>query len=217
ELLITNSFIPLEEGTPSITSEVLVLAAPYWNDLRNKLLKVVDSYHQTYPLRRGIPREELKSRLKLPSRVFNGVMKKLSLDQSLTEYSAYLAKPEHEIRFDNRQESRVGALMQKFEQNPFSPPSIKECQSEVGEEVLNALVEIKELILLSPDVIFRKQDYEFMKSKVQELLVQREKITLAEVRDLFNTSRKYAQAFLEHLDTVGITRRDGDFRRVGKQ
>ncbi len=38
------------------------------------------------------------------------------------------------------------------------------------------------------------------------------KVTLAEVRDLFQTSRKYAQAFLEHLDGKRITRRIGDER-----
>jgi selenocysteine-specific elongation factor len=43
------------------------------------------------------------------------------------------------------------------------------------------------------------------------------KITLAEVRDLFTTSRKYAQAFLEHLDAMDITVRDGDFRKLKKK
>jgi selenocysteine-specific elongation factor len=37
-------------------------------------------------------------------------------------------------------------------------------------------------------------------------------ISLAEVRDLFGTTRKYAQAFLEHLDERRITRRVGDTR-----
>jgi serine/threonine protein kinase len=36
--------------------------------------------------------------------------------------------------------------------------------------------------------------------------------TLAQVRDLFNASRKYAQAILEHLDEEGITKRVGDER-----
>ncbi|TET25572.1 MAG: hypothetical protein E3J67_03500, partial [Dehalococcoidia bacterium] len=38
------------------------------------------------------------------------------------------------------------------------------------------------------------------------------RVTLAEVRDLFHTSRKYAQAFVEHLDEKKITRRVGDER-----
>ena len=53
--------------------------------------------------------------------------------------------------------------------------------------------------------------------KVQEMLLQKEKITLAEVRDLLGTSRKYAQALLEHLDAISVTVRDGDFRRLKKK
>ena len=49
-----------------------------------------------------------------------------------------------------------------------------------------------------------------------ETIGQNERIALAEVRDLFNTSRKFAQALLEHLDAIGITMRDGDFRKLKK-
>ncbi|GAI11236.1 unnamed protein product, partial [marine sediment metagenome] len=51
-----------------------------------------------------------------------------------------------------------------------------------------------------------------MVEKVMAEMKTRGKITLAEVRDLFQTSRKYAQAFLEHLDQRKITRRVGDER-----
>ena len=59
-------------------------------------------------------------------------------------------------------------------------------------------------------------DYDSMVAKVHAVLVQKEKITLAEVRDLFTTSRKYAQALLEHIDSSGLTIRDGDFRKLRK-
>jgi selenocysteine-specific elongation factor len=38
------------------------------------------------------------------------------------------------------------------------------------------------------------------------------KITVAEVRDLFGTSRRYVLALLEHLDRERVTRRVGDER-----
>jgi selenocysteine-specific elongation factor len=216
QLLITNSLITLEEGTPTPASNILVIATPHWNTLLDKILQIVESYHKTYPLRRGIPREELKSRLKLSTRIFNPVLNKLIIDNLLTGYSAYLALPTHKIKFDENEQAKVQALMHKFEESPFSPPSVKDCQAEVGEEILSALVELDELITVSSDVIFRKQDYDRMVVKVREALIQNGTITLAEVRDLFNTSRKYAQALLEHLDTIGITIRDGDFRKLRK-
>jgi selenocysteine-specific elongation factor len=128
-----------------------------------------------------------------------------------------LAKPEHEIQFDSGQQAKVQALIRRFEQNPFSPPSIKELQTEVDQEILNVLVESNELITVSSDVIFRKRDYDSMVDRIKEEIQKKEKITLSEVRDLFSTSRKYAQALLEHLDAIGVTVRDGDFRKLKKK
>ena len=85
---------------------------------------------------------------------------------------------------------------------------------EAGEEIVNALIELDELVPVSNDVIFRKQDYDSMVMKIRETIKQDGKITLAEVRDTFKTSRKYAQALLEHLDSIGETVRDGDFRKL---
>ena len=217
ELLSNNSLITLEEGTSDITSELLAVAAPHWNASRDKIIQLVESYHKTYPLRHGIPREELKSRLKLSPRVFNAIIHKLTVDHSLTDHFAFVAQAEHEIAFNSGDQAKVQELMRRFEQNPFSPPGVKEIrQGEVGEEILNVLLETDTLIMVSPDVIFRKVDYDFMVLKTRERLAENGTITLAEVRDLFNTSRKYAQALMEHLDAKGITARDGDFRKLSK-
>jgi selenocysteine-specific elongation factor len=45
----------------------------------------------------------------------------------------------------------------------------------------------------------------------------RGQVTLAEVRDLLGTSRRYAQAILEHMDSEGWTLRVGDARRLRKR
>ena len=219
ELLDTGQLITLEDGVPSITSALFVIALPHWNTLRDKTMCIVESYHQNFPLRRGIPREELKSKLKLTPRVFNAFISSIihppsSLLPSLIENNATLALSNHQIMFNTEQQAKVETLKRKFEQNPFSPPSVKECQAEVGEEVLNALVELGELVSVSADVLFRKQDYDALITKTREAMQQNGQITLAEVRDLFDTSRKYAQALLEYLDANDITTRDGDFRKL---
>jgi len=216
ELLIANSLMPLEEGIPTISSDILIVALPRWNALRDKIIQIVDAYHKDHPLRRGIPREELKSKIKLAPHTFSAAINKLITNNIITDYGNSVAKPEHEIMFDGGTQAKVQALMRKFEQNPFSPPGVKDCQSEVGEEALNALIELGQFVAASSDVIFRKVDYDLMVTKIRNTLVQNEKLTLAEARDLFNTSRKYAQALLEHLDAIGVTMRDGDFRKLRK-
>jgi selenocysteine-specific elongation factor len=217
ELVRTDSLVTLEEGQTEPASDLLVVATAHWNSLSTKIFQTLSTYHEKFPLRRGIPREELKSRLKLTARVFNAVINKLIGQQMLADRSGFLAKPEHEITFDNGQQTRVQAMMRRFEQNPFSPPGVRECQAEFGEEVLNALVEMGQFVMISQDVLFRKEDYDSAVKNIRYLLTQQEKLTLAEVRDLFNTSRKYAQALLEHLDAIGLTIRDGDYRKLRRK
>ena len=214
ELLAIGKLIIFDNGKPTITSEALAVALPHWNVLHDKSLKLIDTYHEQFPLRRGIPREELKSKLKLSARAFNAILSKLSNNQTITDHSALIAKAGYEIQFNGQEQAKVQTLMRKFEQNPFSPPSMKECQATVGDEVLNALIESNKLVTVSPDVVFRGQDYDLMVAEIRKTIEKNEKITLAEVRDMFKTSRKYAQALLEHLDTIGITMRDGDFRKL---
>jgi selenocysteine-specific elongation factor len=217
ELLLARSLIPLEAGDPGIQSDLLAIALPHWNTMRGSILQMVDAYHTNYPLRRGIPREELKSKLKLSPRVFSAVTNTLTAQGMLVDLSAFLARVGHEIRFDNGQQLKIQKLERSFEQNPFNPPGLKECQSEVGGEVMNALIEMGEFVAVSNDVLFRRQDYEEAVRRIRVLLLEKGTITLAEVRDLLHTSRKYAQALLEHLDATGMTTRDGDFRRLRKK
>jgi len=179
------------------------------------MLSSLASYHKTWPLKRGMPREELKSRLKLNPRLFNIVINRLEThDNAICSGKAWLALPGHEIRFTDAQQLRIARLMKKFEAAPYSPPSFKECQFEAGEDVISALVELGNLTQVSSEVVFRQADYEQMVARLRAAITQNGQITAAEARDLFGTSRKYVLALLEHLDAIGITIRDGDFRRL---
>ena len=106
--------------------------------------------------------------------------------------------------------------MAQFAQSPYAPPSVKDCRALAGEDIYSALLDFGDLVAVSDEVAFRQLDYQTMEAKIRLTLRQKEQISLAEVRDLFQTSRRYAQALLEHLDAIGVTIRDGDFRREKK-
>jgi selenocysteine-specific elongation factor len=214
ENLNNGQLFQLEDGDVTITSDFLVIAAPHWEALHDKAIQIVTSYHQNFPLRNGIPREELKSRLKLTPRVFNALVKKLVDEDALSEAAGTVSILGHEIRFDSDQQAKVQKLMRRFAENPYSTPSVKECQAEVGDDIVAALVELGQLKQLTPDVIFRTEDYKQMVDKVRAFITEKGQLTVADARDLFGSSRKYMLALLEHLDAIGVTIRDGDFRKL---
>ncbi|MEJ5224046.1 MAG: SelB C-terminal domain-containing protein, partial [Anaerolineales bacterium] len=214
ELLTTGQLVALEPGALSPASDLLVMPALHWQTLRLRAAQLLSEYHQQYPLKRGMPREELKSRLKLTPRLFNALIKNLAAENALTDGGAWVCDPAHRVRFSPAQQSRVDALLAKFAAAPFATPSLREVQAEVGEDVASALIEQGELVAVSGEVLFRKTDYESMLAQVRAFIEQHGKISVAEARDLFNTSRKYILAFMEHLDAIGVTLREGDYRKL---
>ena len=102
--------------------------------------------------------------------------------------------------------------MVQFQHQPYATPSYKDSSAAVGEEVLGVLIARGDLVQASPEVLFLPQTYEDMVARVRLTISQEGSITLAQVRDLFGTSRKYAQALLEHLDETGVTKRVADAR-----
>ncbi|MGW8249017.1 MAG: selenocysteine-specific translation elongation factor [Anaerolineales bacterium] len=195
-------------------ADILVTTRTTWDQVANRTIQMISEYHKTYPLRRGIPREELKSRLKLSPRVFNAVLRNLASPEVVLENGPLVRIPEHEIRFNPEQKRAVEALLARFKENPFAPPTVKESQAALGEDVYQALLESGELVQVSGEVVFRKEDYERMLSEVEALLNSQGTLSAAQFRDHFNTSRRYALAFLEHLDGRGVTVREGDVRRL---
>ncbi|MBW8011329.1 MAG: selenocysteine-specific translation elongation factor [Chloroflexi bacterium] len=214
QLLAENQLLILETQTDHLEQDALVTSRSYWDAIKNHSLLEVEKYHKVQPLRRGIPREELKSRLDLAARVYNALMSKLIAENSLSESGPFISQPGHKIRFDGKQKEAIESLMSCFAANPHSPPTIKECVASVGEAVFMALVDLGDLVTVSSEVAFRREDYDLMIADVRNIIEKKGPISVAQARDHFNTTRRYVLAFLEHLDSEGVTVREGDTRRL---
>ncbi|MBK5109289.1 MAG: selenocysteine-specific translation elongation factor, partial [Anaerolineales bacterium] len=99
QLLEKGEIIVLESMNDGllVSSDTLAASKGYWNQVSAAILDAVVDYHKAYPLRRGMPKEELKSKLKLSTRVFAGLTSKLIQDGSLQEDGPLIMQPEHEI------------------------------------------------------------------------------------------------------------------------
>jgi selenocysteine-specific elongation factor len=219
ELFKSGQLLSLEneidrENPPSPTDNILVTSRNHWEFLVRGITHEVENFHQENPLKRGISREELKSRVKLSPRVFNDVMRRLVTENYLVENGPLVFRPDHSIKLTQEQQRKAAALLERFTGSPYAPPTSKDSIAAVGDDLFYALIDMGKLVPVSSDVVFRREDYDQMVSEVHSLLEARGTITAAEVRDHFDTSRRYALAFLEHLDAQGITVRDGDVRKL---
>ena len=70
-------------------------------------------------------------------------------------------------------------------------------------------------VLLTPQLCIHYPVYVDICEKTKAHFAEHEELTLAEFRDMMNTSRKYALAVLEYYDKNKILKKDGDIRRMG--
>ena len=211
ELFSTGDAVVLD-AVPEPAPARLVVSRSWWSATTARMRDELAAYHARYPLRPGMSREELRSALRLDPRAYNGLMARAAADGLIVDEAATVRLPEHQVRFTPQQQQAVDDLLARFRAAPYATPSVKEAAALVGEEVLGVLLARGDLVQVSPEVLFLRETYEEMVERIRTHIQQQGSITLAQVRDLFQTSRKYAQALLEYLDGVGVTRRVGDER-----
>ncbi len=102
----------------------------------------------------------------------------------------------------------MDAYLKSLSQNPYSPPS----DLVIDTELLDVLIDQRQVVKVSDNVVFAASAYKEMLDRIMSRLKSQGKITVAEVRDMLQTSRKYALALMEHLDEQKVTRRVGDER-----
>jgi selenocysteine-specific elongation factor len=194
------------------TDDRYVMAMTSYEELMSRMEAWLQDYHQRYPLRPGMPREELKSRSNLPSRAFGQFLERAADRGGLVEEGTVVRLPEHQVRFSDEQQRKVDDLLGRLAESPYSTPSVAETEAAVGLEALNLLLDEGRLVRVSETVLFLRETYEEMVERVLAHIEEHGSITVAQVRDMFQASRKYALALMEHLDDQRITKRVGDER-----
>ncbi len=204
----------LNEGLLYALPDGSFLSAEVWQQMTRRIIEELRAFHQTEPLRQGMSREELRSRLGVKNLMLNAL---LDTQGEIVSENALVRLVNHKIRFTNTQQERIELLKQRLADAPYTPPSYSEAAEMVGENVLRALIELGDIIQVQPDVVFSRQAYDTLVATTLQIIDDTGEVTAAALRDAFHTSRKYAISLLEHLDNVGITRRIGDKRVRGRR
>lgn len=201
----------------ALRGKQLVLNTGSVQRIQQNIEEALTAFHKQYPLRPGMPKERLKSQLGLGNEVFDALLRRMAEEKILVETGALVQLNQFEVTFTEEQKSQIKNLLQEFGAQPYSPPSVKQCEDAIGAELLTALIETGHLVQLGEDVLFTSETYQEMRAAVIAHIETQGSITLAELRDKFNTSRKYAVAVLEHLDQTGVTIRRGDVRELRRR
>lgn len=184
----------------------------------NLLLTQLDLFHSSHPMRAGMSREELRSRTarSLDSKAFALCLSRLDAAGRIGTSGARVHLASHLPQFTPRQQEMAAAITLAMKADLFNPPARAEILARFpaaeAEPVWEALADNGDLVRIGPDIFLHQDAVQQAIDRVREHLGKTSQMTAANFRDMLGTSRKFAVPLMEHLDSLRVTRRQGDYR-----
>lgn len=204
-----GELVLLSDGDVSPRSVVMQRAS--FVRAQDRAAAFLADYHARHSLLPGARRDELAAALEVQSqRGLDNLLHALAQRGALRLDGAVVAAPDFEIELSAEDRRRADAFLAAAEANPYSPPAPS--TFELDDALLGALAVTGEIVRVADQIAYPAKVFDEIRRNVVEWLERAGSITMAEYRDQFATSRKYAQPTLEHLDELRVTRRKGDVR-----
>jgi selenocysteine-specific elongation factor len=184
---------------------------------------LLEIYHKEHPLHTGLRVAELRQKLfgKAETAVGNAILGELSREGVIRIDNGRASLTGFEVRLTKRQRAIRERILEAFqnagyetmtpEEIPklFSPNEKSDCA-----QVTESLLASGELVMLSPQIYWHRDTFEKARGMAEGHFKANKELTMPQFRDLLGTSRKYALAMLDYLDSARVTKKTGDIRTV---
>lgn len=184
--------------------------------LRQKIQEALEAYHKRYPYRYGMKKAEIHNTYlkKVKPIVFDAYIEQLVAQNQIGRKDEYLHLAEFEVSKDamflNTEKTLVDAFEKAgFDFVRFSEIDLGTIPRETAEDVLLLLVDEERVVRINEEMFTMKYLMDEAEEKIRKHLENEDVITIAQVRDMFSTSRKSAKPILEYMDSIKVTKKTG--------
>jgi selenocysteine-specific elongation factor len=193
--------------------------------IQEQITACLKAYHAKNPLKQGIPREELKSRLPaaIDGKTFLITLQHQTKAGDIAAEEDTVRLADHKVALAADQQNLQKKILSALETAGLSPPYFKElCQSlDVsalqGKEILNVLIGDGRVVKVKEDLYYDRRALDQLKQKLVDFLTANEEISTPQFKDMAGASRKFVIPLIEYFDSTQLTIRVGDIRKLRRR
>lgn len=194
------------------------------NDLKLESTNSLDAYHKANPLKAGMPKEELKSKMPdfLNPKFFNLIINQMIKEKEIELDEDMVRRKGHKVSLGEDQSRIKDKIIEIYRTSGLTPPFLKDLIGEVkidsakAKDVLMLLVNEGVIVKIKEDFYIHSENISNLKNMVVEFLKANEEMTTPQFKDMTGASRKYLIPLLEYFDSKNVTIRIGDIRKLRK-
>jgi len=193
--------------------------------LQENIKGVLDQYHTQNPLKPGIPKEELKSKLPdvMGGKLFTLVLNQMLQSQEIAQEGEVVRAASHTVSLAADQKSIRKNIVALYHKGALMPPYFKEVSAELdvdpksARDVLMLLVDEGEVIKVKEDLYFHRETIDQLQARLVDYLKNNGEISTPQFKEMTGATRKYVIPLIEYFDAKNVTIRIGDTRKLRKQ
>jgi selenocysteine-specific elongation factor len=203
----------------------LLLHKDMINELDERILQALARLHEQFPLMSAHDRQKVQSQLDYvgdESLVHAAVDRLIQRRQVIGDLRR-IARADHKPKLSAGVRKLKDKMVAAYQESRFQPPEPSSFAGQAGGNAAN-LKDLLELcaaegylVPIGNDIYLHSDTEAEMRRLISERLATSPGVTVAEIRDLLGTTRKFAVPLCEYLDRVGVTRREGDLRVLAKE
>ncbi len=194
-------------------------------DLEDRVVRTLGRLHLASPRQATVVRARVASALADLGNdaLVDAVIDRLKEHKQVIADRRTVALVHHVPKLSQKERELKAEITEAFRTAGFSPPGPDDWTTKAGPraaaipDLFSLLVAEERLVEIGPQFYL---DYDVaveLRRRVVERLSDGSRITMAELRDLLGTTRRYAVPIGEYLDRIGLTVREGDLRRLGNR
>ncbi len=190
--------------------------------LKKEISLFLDNYHKANPLKTGMRKEELKSKLPpaMGSKLFNLMINQMIKEKDIIAEEDTIRLSEHTVSLGVDQADIRKNILNAYLKAGLAPPYFKELarilniENARAKDVLMLLIDEGLLFKAKEELYFYADAVNDLKNKLVDFLVSNKEITTPQFKDMTGVSRKYAIPLIEYFDSRNVTIRVGDIRKL---
>jgi len=201
----------------------IFIHAEFYNNAKEEIVKILGDYHRRFPLKKGLIKEELRSKIagNVKEKLFNQLINDLIRETLIVRDKDIIRARDHQIRLLKDQEELRSQIEQIYLKEGLEPPYFKDLNRNIkeggGMDLLEIMVKDGTLIKVKEDLFFHKKVIEKLKRGLVDFIKQKGEITTPDLKKLTGVSRKYTIPLIEYFDKIQLTVRIGDKRILRKR
>ncbi|MCK5509743.1 MAG: selenocysteine-specific translation elongation factor, partial [Desulfobacterales bacterium] len=176
--------------------------------LNKKVLSFLENYHRTNPLKAGMPKEELKSRLpSAGSKLFNLMLDMMKKNEKIVSEEDTVRLSSHTVSLGGDQAEVKEKILSTYLKNGLCPPYFKDMSkvldldAKKAKDVFMLLIEEGLIIKTKEELYFHAEVINNLQKKLVDFLLIHGEITTPRFKEMTGTTRKYLIPLIEYFDS----------------